>query len=124
MTEDRNYFKGEVEKVSAALHATEVLECREATDATALRAANLRLREQHAKLLSLADLWADCAEFGWTVIANVSGGDWTKQTKDWLGAAERFRDKSYYKCLDVKRAYLTAAATSKPASRTDGEGEG
>jgi len=42
MTEDRNYFKGEVEKVSAALHATEVLECREATDATALRAANLR----------------------------------------------------------------------------------
>ena len=32
--------------------------------------------------------WTDCAEYGWTVIANASGGDWKKESLDWQQAAE------------------------------------
>jgi hypothetical protein len=38
--------------------------------------------------------WKDCAEYGWTIIANASGGDWTKEAKDWQEAAARFRDQA------------------------------
>jgi len=37
---------------------------------------------------------ADAAEMLWTVIANVSEGNWTKQTPEWQEAAARWRD--YY----------------------------
>jgi len=37
---------------------------------------------------------ADAAEMLWVVLANVSGGDWTKQTKGWQEVAARWRD--YY----------------------------
>ena len=36
----------------------------------------------------------DAAEMLWVVIANVSEGDWTKQTKEWQEAAAKWRD--YY----------------------------
>ena len=35
---------------------------------------------------------ADAAEMLWVVLANVSGGDWTKQSADWQEAAARWRD--------------------------------
>ncbi len=47
--------------------------------------------------------WKDCAEYGWTIIANASGGNWDKETKDWQEAAARFRTQ-YYACLDAARA--------------------
>lgn len=28
----------------------------------------------------------------WVVVANVSGGDWNKQSQDWQDAAARWRD--------------------------------
>ena len=34
----------------------------------------------------------DAAEMLWVVLANVSGGDWTKQTQEWQEAAARWRD--------------------------------
>lgn len=37
---------------------------------------------------------ADAAEMLWVVLANVSGGDWSKQTPDWQEYAGRWRD--YY----------------------------
>lgn len=37
---------------------------------------------------------ADAAEMLWVVLANVSGGDWTKQSPEWQEAAARWRD--YY----------------------------
>lgn len=37
---------------------------------------------------------ADAAEMLWIVLANVSGGDWTKQTPEWQEYAARWRD--YY----------------------------
>lgn len=41
---------------------------------------------------------ADAAEMLWVVLANVSGGDWTKQTPDWQEAAARWRD-NYFAAL-------------------------
>lgn len=41
--------------------------------------------EREAKL-------ADAGEMLWIVLANVSGGDWTKQTPEWQEAAARWRD--------------------------------
>ena len=35
---------------------------------------------------------ADAAEMLWVVLANVSEGDWTKQTAEWQEAAARWRD--------------------------------
>lgn len=34
----------------------------------------------------------DAGEMLWIVLANVSGGDWDKQTKEWQQAAARWRD--------------------------------
>jgi hypothetical protein len=35
---------------------------------------------------------ADAAEMLWVVLANVNGGDWTKQSAEWQEAAARWRD--------------------------------
>jgi len=40
----------------------------------------------------------DAAEMLWVVLANVSGGDWTKQTSEWQEAARRWRD-NYFQAL-------------------------
>lgn len=34
----------------------------------------------------------DFAEWGWTIIANASGGDWTKESEEWQMAAAKYRD--------------------------------
>ena len=46
-------------------------------------------RNQHAAEMKEI---ADAAEMLWAVLANVSGGDWDKQSDDWVTAAERWRD--------------------------------
>jgi hypothetical protein len=48
---------------------------------------------------------ADAAEMLWTVVANVSGSDWTQQSAEWQEAAARWRD--YYFAVPV---------TSRPAA--------
>ena len=35
----------------------------------------------------------------WGVIANVSEGDWTKQTEEWQEAAKRWRDEVWHPAL-------------------------
>lgn len=35
----------------------------------------------------------DFAEWGWSIIANSSGGDWTKESKEWQEAAAKYRDQ-------------------------------
>lgn len=39
------------------------------------------------------------SEYGWTIIANVSQGDWAKQSTEWSKAAAIFRDSYYYPVL-------------------------
>jgi len=38
----------------------------------------------------------------WTLIANVSGGDWTQQSEEWQEAAARWRDR-FHDVLDRER---------------------
>jgi hypothetical protein len=37
-------------------------------------------------------------ELAWGIIANASGGDWTKETAEWQEAAAKWRDK-YWRVL-------------------------
>ena len=42
---------------------------------------------------------ADAAEMLWVVLANVNGGDWSKQSKEWQKVAARWRD-NYFEAMD------------------------
>ena len=44
----------------------------------------------------------DAAEMLWVCLANVSEGDWTKQTIEWQEAAEKWRD-NYLKASGQKQ---------------------
>lgn len=39
----------------------------------------------------------DLEEYAWTILANVSGGDWTLQNEDWQGAVKRWREQYHAK---------------------------
>jgi hypothetical protein len=39
----------------------------------------------------------DLDYLAWTIISNVSGGDWSKQTDEWRRAAIRWRDDFHAK---------------------------
>lgn len=41
----------------------------------------------------------DALYTAWTIIANVSEGDWTKQPKEWQEAAARWRDEMLHPAL-------------------------
>ena len=43
---------------------------------------------------------ADAAEMLWVVLANVSGGDWSKQSQEWQDAAARWRN-NYFEALNA-----------------------
>ena len=49
-----------------------------------LNAANENTRRLH-----------DCLETAWGIIANVSGGDWTRQKPEWQEAVVRWRDNKF-----------------------------
>jgi hypothetical protein len=49
-----------------------------------LNAANENTRRLH-----------DCLETAWGIIANVSGGDWTRQKPEWQEAVIRWRDNQF-----------------------------
>lgn len=44
----------------------------------------------------------DAAEMLWVVLANVSGGDWSKQSPEWQEAAARWRD-NYFAVLKAQQ---------------------
>lgn len=56
--------------------------------------SDMRLVESLAREAALRD----AAEMLWVVVANVSEGDWTKQTEEWQVAAARWRD-NYHAAL-------------------------
>ncbi len=60
-----------------------------------------QLEEDAGTLREAARAWADLCNYGWTIICNVSEGDWTKQPEQWQDAAARFRDE-YHALLDQK----------------------
>ena len=44
---------------------------------------------------SEGDSLLDAAEMLWICLANVSGGDWTKQSEEWQTAVKRWRDNYF-----------------------------
>ena len=69
-----------------------------------LTAENAELKRepyiQKQQAIHIANL-ESAAEMLWAVLANVSGGDWEKQTDEWRVAAARWRDE-YFKTLEAK----------------------
>jgi hypothetical protein len=51
----------------------------------------------------------DAAEMLWVVLANVSGGDWSKQTPEWQEAAARWRDH-YFAVLKMEEMRAAEAS--------------
>lgn len=47
----------------------------------------------------VTDAWLEALMSAWVVIANVSEGDWTKQTEEWQEAAKRWRDEVWHPAL-------------------------
>ena len=72
---------------------------------------NYKLREEFVELLGTDDVeqgvavvremqqrikrLEDCIETAWGIIANVSGGDWTRQKSEWQEAVVRWRDNQF-----------------------------
>jgi len=45
--------------------------------------------------------FATAAKMLWVTLANVSGGDWTKQSTEWQEAANKWRDNYYQKLKEL-----------------------
>jgi len=52
----------------------------------------------------MAKTLVETADFLWVVLANVSGGDWTKQSSEWQTAAAKARDDYFDSLRGVKRS--------------------
>ncbi|HET7321178.1 MAG TPA: hypothetical protein VFI96_01705, partial [Longimicrobiaceae bacterium] len=55
----------------------------------------------------------DALEVAWSIIANVSGGDWDAQSEYWVDAAERWRDFHWHPALD-RNGYPPRPADPEP----------
>lgn len=51
----------------------------------------------------------DLLHWAWTIICNVSQGNWEQQPEEWVNAAEKFRD-AYHVHLDAGRARRNSEA--------------
>jgi hypothetical protein len=58
----------------------------------------------------MSGLMRDAAEMLWVVLANVSEGDWTKQSVEWQEAAARWRD-NYFAALKTEESIFTAESS-------------
>lgn len=60
---------------------------------------------------------SDAAEMLWVVLANVSGGDWSKQSPEWQEAAARWRDN--YFAVVAERAHPAQDVPVSEGAQTD-----
>ena len=44
----------------------------------------------------------DALYWAWTLLANVSEGDWTKQPAEWQDAVVRWRDEAFHPLLPAE----------------------
>lgn len=76
---------------------------------------SLDLRKKREALRIVIEVAERCkeleqaAEMLWVTLAHVSGGDWTKQTKEWQEAVVRWRD-NYFKVIKSDSPPDTALA--------------
>ena len=74
-----------------------------------LEAWNKLAASQDKERLKLA---IEFAEWGWTVIANAGGGDWSKETAGWQEAAAKYRD-DFHEVIRNLLPHQSPAALSK-----------
>ena len=67
--------------------------------------ADIKMKEFQAKEREISLLMQELLESAWGIIANVSGGEWSKQTLPWVNATVRWRDK-YHGYLDLTKITL------------------
>ena len=85
LIEERRGLKMRAERMEAALHDKRSIE---AVDLALAKYGLVTIPESRERM-------KDAAEMLWIVLANVSGGDWTKQSQEWQEAAERWRDNYF-----------------------------
>jgi hypothetical protein len=56
----------------------------------------LDLHKENEALKQRIKRMDDCIETAWGIIANVSGGDWTRQKPHWQEAVVRWRDNDFH----------------------------
>ena len=61
-----------------------------------LRESNFHLRKDCEEQKQRINRLEDCIETAWGIIANVSGGDWTRQKPQWQEAVVRWRDNDFH----------------------------
>jgi len=54
------------------------------------------LKKENDELKQRIKRMDDCIETAWGIIANVSGGDWTRQKPQWQEAVVRWRDNDFH----------------------------
>lgn len=86
-------------------------------DQTAWRARRAEARAALRDVTDDLEGLRDASEFLWTVLANVSGGDWTKQASEWQDAAAHARE-DYFDALPA------GSEAPAPAPGRPGEGPG
>jgi hypothetical protein len=79
------------------------------------------------------DIKLDALYQAWTIIANVSGGDWSQQSDEWQEAAKRWRDEVFHPLLGgsvsppppdaVIAAFVPGSGAEPPAVRPERFGE-
>ena len=58
--------------------------------------AAIDLKKENDELKQRIKRMDDCIETAWGIIANVSGGDWTRQKPQWQEAVVRWRDNDFH----------------------------
>ena len=56
----------------------------------------------------------DAASFMWMVLANVSGGDWDKQSSEWQAACQKARDDYFEARRLLATAFVTLLSSKSP----------
>jgi hypothetical protein len=58
--------------------------------------AAVDLKKENDELKQRIKRMDDCIQTAWGIIANVSGGDWTRQKPQWQEAVVRWRDNDFH----------------------------
>lgn len=98
ITELLESWKERAEKAEAELQKAAALINTSRNEAAVSSVTCGQMRKELERVQAAAAEMRDAAEMLWTVVANVSGGDWTKQSAEWQTAAARWRD-AYHKAL-------------------------
>jgi hypothetical protein len=80
--------------------------------------AAIDLKKENDELKQRIKRMDDCIETAWGIIANVSGGDWTRQKPHWQEAVVRWRDNDFHPIMKELSERKAKEAKLKRSERT------